>query len=174
MSYYMKMADALEQIGPTFSFGPFAEILQSLIEEVLVEEGVVKSRKGTQLRPKVLIWLILVLTIRRDLNYHQALNWMMSGFRWLEGLLPPQAKLVADGTISHARVKLGAEVFRCLFVKLRTSFKEIAPDFEGWVTVTFDGTTGTVPDSAANQKNSLSRPPVKGKQPFRNCGWSPC
>ncbi len=90
MSYFTKMSEALEQIGPTFSFGPFTEILQSLIDEVLVEQDLVKSRKGTLLRPKVLIWLVLVLTMRRDLNYHQALNWMMSGFRWLEGLLPPR------------------------------------------------------------------------------------
>ncbi len=32
MSYFSTMAEAMEQVGPTFNFGPFAEILQPLIE----------------------------------------------------------------------------------------------------------------------------------------------
>ncbi len=56
------------------------------------------------------------------------------------------------GAISHARVKIGVEVFRLLFAKLTASFKEIEPDFHGYVSVAFDGTTGTMPDSEANQK----------------------
>ncbi len=152
MSYFTTMADAFEQIGPSFSFAPFAEILQPHIEEVLTEQGLNKSRKGTLLVPKVLIWLVLALSIRRDLSYDKVLNWMVSGFRWLAGLLPAQSKIVADGTISHARIKIGIKVFRLLFAKLTASFKEIAPDFHGRVSVAFDGSTGTMPDSEANQK----------------------
>ena len=124
MSYFTTMVDAFEQVGASFSFAPFAEILQPHLEEVLAEQGLnQKVRKGTCLIPTVLIWLVLALTIRRDLNCDKVLNWMMSGFRWLEGLLPAQAKIVASGTISHARVKLGVEVFRLLFAKLTTSLK---------------------------------------------------
>lgn len=172
MSYFSRMAEAIEQIGPSFSCAPFAEILQPFIEEVLIEQELTKPRKGTLLMPKVLIWLVLVLTLRRDLNYQQALNWMMSGFRWLAGLLPPQAKMVADGTISHARVKLGVAVFRDLLAKLTGSFKEIAPDFYGWMTVIFDGTTATMPDSEANQKNSINQAQVEVKRPSPKCVWS--
>lgn len=158
MSYFMTMVDAFEQVGASFSFAPFAEILQPHLEEVLAEQGLnQKVRKGTRLIPTVLIWLVLALTIRRDLNCDKVLNWMMSGFRWLEGLLPAQAKIVASGTISHARVKLGVEVFRLLFAKLTTSFKEIEPDFHGRISVAFDGSTGTMPDSEANQKE-FSKP----------------
>ena len=107
-------------------------------------------------------------------DYQQALNWMMSGFRWLEGLIPPQAKMVADGTISHARVKLGVEVFSGLFAKLTGSFKEIVPDFYGWMTVIFDGTTATMPDSEANKKNSDDRVQVKIKALSRKYGSYPC
>ncbi len=96
MSYFATMAEAFEQFAPTFSFAPFAEILQPLIEEVLVEKGPTKVRKGTLLVPKLLIWLVLALTIRRDLNYDKVLNWMVSGFRWLDGLLPPLSKIVSD------------------------------------------------------------------------------
>ena len=94
---------------------------------------------------------MLVLTLRRDLNYDQALNWMVSGFRWLTEVLPPQAKLIRDGAISHARVKLGVEVFRVLWTKWVASFQPLPADFHGLISVIFDGSTGTMPDSAANR-----------------------
>lgn len=171
---FSTMTEAFEHVGPCFSLAPFAEILQPLIDEVLVEQGLNKFRQGTLLMPKVLIWLVLALTIRRDLNCQKVLNWMLSGFRWLKGLLPAQAKLVADGTISHARVKLGVNLFRLLFAKLTASFKEIAPDFHGWVSVAFDGSTGTMPDSEANQKNSISRPQAGVRRLFPKCDWCAC
>ncbi len=163
MSYFSTMAEAMEQVGPTFKFGPFAEILQPLIEEVVEEKGLTKFRKGTILLPKLLIWLVLALTIRRDLSYHKVFNWMVSGYRWLDGILPPLNKIVSDGTISHARVKLGFEVLQLLFIKLVASFKKIEPDFHKFVSVAFDGTTGTMPDSEANQKK-FAKPKSGRKQ----------
>ena len=103
---------------------------------------------------------MLVLTLRRDLNYDQALNWMLSGFRWLADLLPPQAKLVSDGAISHARVKLGVEVFRVLWTKLVASFQPLPADFHGLTSVIFDGSTGTMPDTTANQA-AFGRPSAR-------------
>ena len=89
--------------------------------------------------------------MRRDLNYDQALNWMLSGFRWLTDLLPATSKWVSDGAISHARVKLGVEVFRVLFTKQVASFPALPTDFHGWRSVIFDGTTGTMPDTEPNR-----------------------
>jgi hypothetical protein len=83
------MADAFAQIGDSFSFAPFAKPCQPLVDEVLVEQGQDQYRQGTILIPKLLIWLVLALTLRRDLNYHKVLNWMVSGFRWIQTLLPP-------------------------------------------------------------------------------------
>jgi hypothetical protein len=167
-------AEAFEHIGPSFSLAPFAEILQPLIDEALAEQGLDRFRHGTLLRPKVLIWLVLALTIRRDLNCQKVFNWMLSGFRWLKGLLPAQATLVAEGTISHARVKLGVDLFRLLLAKLTASFQELPPDFHGRVSVAFDGSTGTMPDSEPNQKNSISRPQAGVRPLFPKCGWSAC
>ena len=169
---FSTMIEAFEHIGPTFSLAPFAEILQPLIDEVLAEQERDRFRQGTLLMPKVLIWLVLALTIRRDLNCQKVLNWMLSGFRWLRGLLPAKAKLVAEGTISHARVKLGSDIFHLLFAKLTASFKEISPDFYGRVSVAFDGSTGTMPDSEPNQKNSISRPQAGVMRLFPKCVWS--
>jgi hypothetical protein len=145
------IAAAFMVIGQTFSLAPFDSILQPLIEETLTEHGKDRYRKGTLLIPKVLIWLVLVLTLRRDLNYDKALNWMLSGFRWLTDLLPAEAKLVQDGTISHGRVAVGVEVFRTLFIKLVASFQSWPADFHGYRSVVFDGSTGTTPDTEANR-----------------------
>ena len=145
------MAFALAQIGATFSLAPFDTLLQPLIDKTLTEQGKDHARHGTRMIPRLLVWLVLVLTLRRDLNYDQALNWMVSGFRWLTDLLPAQAKLVSDGTISHARVKLGVEVFRVLFAKLAASFQPLPADFHGRISVIFDGTTGTMPDTEPNR-----------------------
>lgn len=145
------VAFAVTQIGATFSLVPFDAVMQPLIDEALAEQGQNHWRRGTLLIPSLLIWLVLVLTLRRDLNYDQALNWMVSGFRWLADVLPAQTKLVSDGAISHARVKLGAEVFRVLWSKLVASFHPLPADFHEWTSVIFDGSTGTMPDTEANR-----------------------
>jgi hypothetical protein len=75
------LAFAMAQIGSTFSLAPFDAVLQPLIEETLTEQGKSGWRRGTRLIPGLLIGLVLVLTLRRDLSYEQALNWMVSGFR---------------------------------------------------------------------------------------------
>jgi hypothetical protein len=141
---------AFEHIGPNFSLWPFAKDLAPLIEAVLKEHGKEQLRQGTLLPPKLLVWLVLVLTVRRDLNCRKALNWIVSGFRGITALLPAQAALVAEGTISHARVQLGVALFRTLFARLTASFPQIAPDFHGRVTVLFDGSSGTLPDTPSN------------------------
>lgn len=162
----MKIANAFASLGETFSLAPFDAILQPLMDETLTEQGYMRWRKGTMLIPRVLIWLVLVLTLRRDLNYAQALNWMLSGFRWLSELLPAQNKLVSDGTISHARVKLGVEVFRVLFIKLRNKLWPVRADFHGRTSVAFDGSTGTMPDTEPNQ-SAFGKPSArKGQAAF--------
>lgn len=145
-----RIITAFATIGPDFSLAPFAEILQPLVHETLAEHGKAKWRKGTLLLPAVSVWLVLALTLRRDLNCEQVLNWMVSGFRWLSDILPAKARLVAGGTISHARVKLGFEVFQTLFSKLQGALPELEADFHGRITCIFDGSTGTMPDSERN------------------------
>lgn len=142
--------EALKQIGHSFKLEPFTSIIQPIIEEVLIEHKKDKYRKGTILTPCIIIWLVLSLTLRRDLNYNKTLNWMLSGFR-LKFLNFPR-NFVKDGAISHARVKLGVDIFRDMFYKLVSGFKNIGPDFNGFVTVMFDGTSMTMPDTESNQE----------------------
>jgi hypothetical protein len=161
-----RMSEAFERLGPSFSFKPFSSILQPLIEEALAERGKDKFRRGTILIPQLLVWLVLGLTVRRDLNCQKVLNWLVSGLRWMQLLLPAKGTIVQDGAISHARVKMGVEVFRALFVKLTGTCQELKADFHGLVTVIFDGTTGTMPDTESNE-NEFKRPKSgRGKAAF--------
>jgi hypothetical protein len=157
---------AFEHIGASFQLVPFGTLVQALIMEVLVEYNKHTYRKGTILTPLILVWLVLVITVRRDLNYHQALNWMVAGFRWMQRRLPATSKIVKDGAISHARVKLGVEVFRALFAKVVSSFKTPVPDFYCRVTAMFDGTTGTTPDTESNVKRFGKPASRKGSAGF--------
>jgi len=143
------ISEAFAQIDG-FSLAPFDQILDEPIKQVLKEEGKDKYRAGTKLVPQLLVWLVLALTLRRDLNCIKVLNWLVSGFRWMHNFIPAQSKLVQEGAISHARVALGVNVFRQLFAKVTDSFQVPQPDFHGWVSVIFDGSTGTMPDTAAN------------------------
>jgi hypothetical protein len=149
---FLEAAHALGQLAETFALAPLDTQLQPLIEESLKEQGKSTYRQGTRLIPRLLVWLVLVLTLRRDLNYAEALNWMLSGFRWLADLLPAQSKLISDGAISHARAKLGIAVFQTLLSKQVSTFPAAPADFQGWVSVAFDGSTGTMPDTDENRE----------------------
>lgn len=142
--------EALKQIGHSFRLEPFASMAQPIIEEVLAKHKKEKYRRGTILTPLVTIWLVLALALRRDLNYHKTLNWLISGFRWKSLDLPP--KILKDGAISHARGRLGVDVFRDIFYRLVSRSGNIEADFHGWVTAMFDGTALTMPDTKSNRE----------------------
>jgi hypothetical protein len=142
--------EALNAEGCSIDMAPFSETLQPLIEQTLVDAKKDKYRKGTLLTPVLMVWFVLGITLRRDLDYNKVLNWLVSGIRWVHLVLP--AKLVACGTISHARVQLGFEVFHTLFCRFVSSLISCKPDFHGLVSVIFDGSSLTMPDTESNQK----------------------
>ena len=78
-------------------------------------------------------------------SFASVMNWMISGLRWLSCCLPK--KLISDGAMTHARGRVGLTVFQVIFNKLTDSFKTLKPDFNQWITVIFDGTTATMPDT---------------------------
>jgi hypothetical protein len=140
----------LAELSPHYNMAPFDQRLSPLIQEILSEQTK-RERKGTKLVSSLVIWLVLALTIRRDLNCRAVLNWMVSGWRWLSCRLPHQ--LVSDGAISHARRRVGTEVFKTLFYRVISTFKPIDADFHQWVSVAFDGSTGSMPDSETNRSH---------------------
>lgn len=139
----------LADLSSDYSLSPFSERLSPLITETLRTLKKDRERHGTKLVSTFVVWLVLGLTLRRDKNCLAVLDWLLSGWRWLSCTLPKQ--LVSDGAISHARVRLGVEVFQVLFNRVVTTFQPLPADFHQWITVAFDGSTGRMPDSEENR-----------------------
>jgi len=138
----------LQQIVPSYDFRPFGNLLRPLVQEALDEVKKDCFRNGTILIPIFSVWVVLALTIRRDLNTHAVIEWMISATRWID--LNLAVSLLSEGALSHARVALGFEVFELIFKKLSATVK-LSPDFHGLVTVIFDGTMMTMPDTEKNR-----------------------
>ena len=137
----------LAQLTQEYNLEPFTLHLSTIIKESLsVSQR--KFRQGTVLVPTFVIWFVILSTIRRDLSYPSVMNWMISGMRWSSCFLPK--KLISDGAMTHARVRIGLTIFQVIFKKITDSFKTLKPDFHEWITVIFDGTTGTMPDTKSN------------------------
>jgi hypothetical protein len=78
------------------------------------------------------------------------LNWLVSGVRWMTCRWP--RKLIAEGTLSHARSRLGWEVFRRIFHNLVAAQGELPRDFHGLTSAALDGSTMTMPDTQENRE----------------------
>ena len=160
------MNQAFSVIGTTFDLAPFHTILGPTIREVLDEQGLNKFRRGTILIPRLLIWLVLSMTLRRDLSADNVFSWMMSGFRWIKAILPAKAKIVTDGAISKARICLGVKPFESVLEKQMAAFNNLPRDFHGLVSYIFDGTTGSMPDTDENRDYFHKPSSQKGQAGF--------
>ena len=105
-----------EDIANKVDFSVLGNHLKPVINESLKECGKDNSRKGTFLTPVFTFYTVLFLCIRRDLSQHGVINMLISTFRWLLCSLP--VRIIADGTLTHARMRLGASVFRLVFRKI--------------------------------------------------------
>ena len=151
--------DMLKKHKEDLCIGPFSEKLQPLIQESLEECNQSKFRKGTILVPVFLVWIILTSTILRDRNYSRIIDFLIEPLRWLHLLLPK--KLVKDGAVSHARSKLGIDVFQLLFQKVVLTYLILKDDFHGMISVAFDGVIANMPDTKSNRKTGTFQKKAK-------------
>ncbi|MGB3573279.1 MAG: transposase domain-containing protein [Phormidesmis sp.] len=149
MSQSIAEATDLTDLSSDYSLSPFAERLTPLIRETLKVLKKERERYGTKLVSSLVVWLVLGLTMRRDKNCIGVLDWLLSGCRWMSYQLPQQ--LVSEGAISHARVRVGVQVFEVLFNRMVATIEPLSPDFHQWVSVIFDGSTGSMPDTPSNR-----------------------
>lgn len=159
-----ELVEDRENAAKSVDFSAFGEHLRPVIEESLKECGKENSRKGTFLTPLFTVYLVFSLCIRRDLNQNKVINWMIKAFRWAFCVLP--SKTVSEGAVSHARMRLGANIFRMVFHKTagKDGGSELPPDFHGRSTVIFDGTTASMPDTPEN-RDTFGRPSLKKNKP---------
>jgi hypothetical protein len=89
---------------------------------------------------------------------------MIVAYRWKTMILP--AVLLSEGAISYARMRIGVEVFRILFLKLTLIFRKIPSDFRGYVTLMFDGVVLNMPDTEENTKEFGKHKTSRGSSGF--------
>src|SRR5919201_3519286 len=109
-----RLNETLKKIAKGFTVEPLARDLQPVVNETLKKHGKDQQRE-CPLSPLLTVWFVLSMTLRRDLNYFNVLDWLCSGLRNLGWSLPRHP--VSEGAISHARKRLGVDVFKDLFKK---------------------------------------------------------
>ncbi|MHC4407228.1 MAG: IS4 family transposase [Planctomycetota bacterium] len=163
MKIFGRLFQELEDVSGNFTVEAVANDFQPKIEESLKKHEKDGQRKS-KLSPLLTVWVILVLPLRRDLNYHNVLSWLLSGLRSLGGNIPRDP--VEDGAITHARKRIGVDVIRDLFYASRDVACQLVADFHGLVSIAIDGTTMTMPDTAANLKRFGKPCTGRGKAAF--------
>lgn len=149
-----------EEAMNSVDFSLLGEHLQPVIEETLKEQGKNRERKGTFFTSNFTFYAVICLCINRDLNQNQVINWLISVYRWCNRKLEP--KVVAEGTLTHARKRLGVKIFREVFHKL-IGKTELPVDFHGRSTVGVDGTTGSMLDTPENRE-TFGRASIKKRE----------
>ena len=147
MSFIGKLPGSLQSASSHFSIEVLANDIQPQIDAALMRHDKHRQR-ASKLSPRLTVWLILTLALRRELGYRNLLNWLMSGLRSLGWSIPRNA--VAEGAITHARKRIDTEVIRDLFVASKSLILQPNADFHGLLSVAIDGTTLTMPDTPGN------------------------
>jgi len=148
MNFIGKAREGFKHVSEDFTVEPLAKDLQPVILETLKKHGKDQQRESV-LSPLLTVWLTLGLVLRRELSYHGVLDWLVSGLRSLGWDLPRRS--VADGTITHARKRMGVAVFLDLFKSSAEIAGKVRADFHGLVSMAIDGTSMTMPDTKVNK-----------------------
>jgi hypothetical protein len=133
-----------------FAPGHLGELTQlipfEMVDEVLAETGAAQSRVR-DLPSRVVVYLLLAGCLFAELGYGQVWDRLVAGLRGLPVASP------SAGALTQARRRVGAAPLRALFDLLRGPAAALAADgvrWRGLLVVAVDGTTMSVPNSAAN------------------------
>lgn len=175
------MQSAIDHGGFNASIGdldapPMLEALTKFIPPPLVEQ-VLKdtgrhSRRVRKLPATAVLWLVLLLGLRSDLDLPGLWRQLLGGARWLlrclAGHKPP-----AKSAVCAARQRLGARPLRRLF---RLTAQRLASDrtrgafYQGMRLLAMDGQDYKIPDSPANA-NAFGRPSTRRKDKKLPAGY---
>lgn len=109
-----------------------------------------QSKRNRALPAELTVLYVVALSLYRDVAYEEVLACVMEGLRWLN--LPGYAT-ATKGAITQARTRLGKDPLRVLYERLARPLALAGTRgafYRDWLTVAFDGTTFTVPDSKEN------------------------
>jgi hypothetical protein len=147
MNVIGRLNETLKDVAKSFTVEPLARDLQPVVNETLSKHGKDRQRKSP-LSPLLTVWLVLSLALRRDLSYFNVLDWLLSGLRALGWDLPRHP--LSEGAITHARKRIGVDVFKDLFKASVGIACKVPPLFHGLVSLSVDGTQMTLPDTPQN------------------------
>ena len=70
----------LEDIGTKFTVEVFGKDTQPMIEDATrkVEK---RDQRNCKLNPVLTVWIVLGLSLRREISYKNVLGWLLSGLR---------------------------------------------------------------------------------------------
>ncbi|MBI4583965.1 MAG: transposase domain-containing protein [Planctomycetes bacterium] len=163
MKFIGRIFKELKDFNGNFTLEALANHFQPRIPDVLRKHQKDRQRQS-KLSPLLTVWLILTLPLRRELNYHNVLAWLLSGLRFLGGKIPRHP--VQDGAITHARQLIGTALFRDLFAASRELACQPIRDFHGLTSVALDGTGLTMPDTPSNLERFGKPGTARGQAAF--------
>ena len=115
-----------------------------------VAEGSVKaSCREHPLQPSLVLWLVLGMSLWRDLSIPNVLRRLLAPWRRSGGDLPLDP--VTDGALAHARKRLGPEPLRRFFEEGAAGVRP-EPSFHGRRLWAIDGVRCCVPDTERNAR----------------------
>jgi len=127
----------------------------------LLAETARASQRERDLPAHVMVYYVIALALYGGVSSREVLRCLLEGVRWLAG---PDARLTPAGRsgISQARTRLGEAPLRRLYETVVTPMATPATPgayYRRWRTVSLDGTTLDVADTAANVE-AFGRPPA--------------
>lgn len=153
MSFIGRALEQLEGRLESYSIGVLNSVLKPEWIDQILEREQRKEIRVRKLPAAFTIWLVLGLTLYRNLAIRNVLHRMGTlcglGSLWEDGVPPSNA------SVAEARDRLGFGVLRALLAKLRQHLLERWHEallWKGLLLLAMDGSTFKVPDSPANRR----------------------
>ena len=147
------------RITDHISLGVIAKTFpRETVDEVLEETGR-SSERERSLPAHVMVYYVIAMALYMQVAYREVLRCLVEGLRWLLG---PEMELSVAGKsgISQARSRLGPEPLKLLYERIVGPIavkRTQGAWYRHWRTVSLDGTTVAVADTAENEE-AFGRP----------------
>lgn len=156
--------ELLADVASKFQLKIFARPgMDRLIDESVRESGR-QNKRACLLRPRLVVWLVLAMSLYRELSIVNVFEQLVSLARATHTRL--FRGMVSEEAVYRARYRLGVTPFKLLFRRLRPTKEEIEPTFHGYRVFGIDGSELTMPDTVKNEECFGRRRSVRGVSVF--------
>lgn len=161
--------------------------MRELVDRIIEEAGR-QSKRVCPLRPRLILWLVIAMSLYRDCSIINAFERLVATVKDKEPRL--FRGTVTQEAIGKARGRLGFLPLMHLHEELVEDWKPVPETFYGLCVVGIDGSEFTIPDTEANEeiygrhksdRGPAAYPSVKGlfkvdvaSHRISNCAFFPC